>query len=111
MSESDHGALKVDAVALRDIKFSSERILEIRKNLKDMLDNLPVGFKQYRGGGLSVASLKFDKNFNIWSAHTGVHDELIALSIASGYMRFVAERGTWPLLPGGVPFVVIREDY
>lgn len=111
MTESDHGALKVDAVALRSVKFNSERILEIRKFLKDMLDDLPVGFKQYYGGGLSVSALRFNKDFNIWSAHTGIHDELIALSIACGYMRFLTDRHTWHLLPARIPFVVIREDH
>jgi hypothetical protein len=86
------------------LAFHPERLEEQRKNVIAMLDQLPDQFKE----GWSFLNLVTRKDGVMW---TGFHiqaEGLLCLGMALGYAAFMSERETWPLLPGGMPYVMIN---
>lgn len=57
------------------------------------------------GGGASFLALCVDREGNHWGEHTSMQ-ELCVLAIAAGIGKWCAPRSIWPILPGGMPYVV-----
>jgi hypothetical protein len=90
--------------------FDPERIEQHRKEIDELLDELPEGFHEKTGGGWSFLQACVDKNGNQW---TGMHltmDRLFQLGMAIGKVEYVFDnRDLWQILPGGMPYIVIKE--
>jgi hypothetical protein len=108
MSENGRRGVRVEAISIR-VTFDAVRLLEIRSNIKHALDQLPTGFTQSLGGGLSFTAMKFNRQFRIWSYNPRSQEELLALSMGLGLADFLVPRDVWHLLPGQTPFVVIKD--
>ena len=81
-----------------------------RKEIDELLNELPEGFHEKTGGGWSFLQACMDKNGNQW---TGMHltmDRLFQLGMAIGKVEYVFDnRDLWKILPGGMPYIVIKE--
>lgn len=82
-----------------------DRVNQHREEINDMLDQLPILFKQ----GWSFLMACNDKEGNQW---TGVHKHmeiLFVLGIAIGRVVPCFPRDLWSTLPGGMPYYLVKE--
>ena len=91
--------------------FHRERLEGHRDEIAKMLQGLPREFRaqEFGGeGGWSFLNACNDAQDVQW---TGLHqtmDVLICLGIGLGLAEWVLPRDMWPVLPGGMPYVVVR---
>ena len=81
---------------------------EKRNDIIAMIDQLPGKFKQTEGGGASFLEMCMDANREQWADHHVVMERLLLLGIAIDYMGFNAPKIMWKVLPGGMPYVFIK---
>ena len=80
-----------------------------RQEIHDMLSELPDIFKSSGGGGYSFLNACLDKNDNLW---TGLHqtaEQLVQLGIAIGEVEYITPRVMWDVLPGKVPYFIVKQ--
>lgn len=87
--------------------FHPGRIDQHRKEINDMLDQLPDSFSKSKGGGMSFLNMCVDKDDNQWGEHIHM-DHLVCLGIAIGRAEYLG-REMASMLPGGMPYVSIGE--
>lgn len=100
---------KVGEGFLGRFDFDPEKLKESEQTIISMLSDLPDDFKRSGGGGRSFLNMCVDKNGNQW---TGVHDivdMLVRLGNAIGRVSFLMPREMWPVLPGGMPYIVVED--
>lgn len=90
------------------VGFHPERLKENTQNILDMLDELPDDFKANVGGGMSFLSLGVTKEDVYWGEHQTM-DQLVCLGLAINKLEYCLPRELWSALPGGVPYIVIKE--
>jgi hypothetical protein len=86
------------------------RLAEHRAEIGQLLRELPGPFMQSQGGGWSFLNACMDRHGVQW---TGLHrtmDELFVLGIATGQADYLLPRELWQALPGGMPYIVVRDD-
>jgi len=109
-SEITTKALVVEGVNLK-VGFHPERIKQNRKNIISMLDCLSDNFKAEKGGGYSFLNMIDDKNGEQWTVIDGVHsevDKLVTLGLAIGKLSYLMPKEMWKILPGGMPYLVVK---
>lgn len=100
-------ALVVEGVYLK-VGYHPNRIQQNRENIISMLNCLPNSFKPEGGGGMSFLNMMEDKDGEQW---TGLHqemDKLVTLGLATQKLSFLMPREIWKVLPGGMPYVVVK---
>jgi len=100
-------ALVVEGVHLK-VGYHPNRIQQNRENIISMLNCLPDSFKPEGGGGMSFLNMMEDKDGEQW---TGLHqemDKLVTLGLATQKLGFLMPREMWKVLPGGMPYVVVK---
>jgi len=81
-----------------------------KKEIIDLLNELPDNFKEEVGGGWSFIQACVYKNGNHWGEHHSM-EELLCLGIAIGRVKCLMPKDMWSILPGGVPYYAIcKED-
>jgi hypothetical protein len=91
--------------------FHPERLEAHRSDVEDLLSELPVEFfdvAEGGGGGWSFLNACMDRNGTQW---TGLHrtmGHLFALGEALGVVTCQLPRELWAVLPGGMPYYVIK---
>lgn len=95
---------------MRKMAFHPERVEKYRTEIKEMISELnPTFFEGKSGGGWSFLNLAFDKNDRQWGEQPDC-DDLICISSALGLCEFPLPRETWKFLPGGMPYVVFKNE-
>jgi len=87
--------------------FNKSQIEKYEPDIYDMLKQLPDGFQNHSGGGMSFLNACNDKNGVQW---TGFHQKmelLFVLGIAIKKAQLLLPRNMWNVLPGGMPYVVV----
>lgn len=87
--------------------FHPDRIEEKRPVIVEMIERLHPDFRESGGGGASFLQMCVDKDGVQWGEHSTC-SELIALASALKLASFPMPRGLWPMLPGGVPYVIFK---
>lgn len=90
-------------------KFNPERLESHKEDIKSMLSQLPDEFMEKTGGGWSFLNACMTKDGTQWGEHTTI-DKLICLGLAIGKIEFCMDRMYWELLPGGVPYFMVKEN-
>lgn len=96
---------------MHSFAFAARKIEEHHEQIHQMLLELPREF--YEGadtGGWSFLNLCLTKDGHQW---TGAHAEmeaLMVLGLAAGWLDMPLSKNHWMLLPGGVPYVVVRNE-
>lgn len=91
-----------------NVGFHPTRLESYRQEIADMLAELPDEFKASAGGGHSFLNACMDRHGNQW---TGLHrnmEHLVQLGIATGQVEYCMPRTFWSILPGGMPYFVIK---
>ena len=99
--------VKVEGV-MSSAGFNPERLKDHEAEIIEMLHELPTQFREKEGGGWSFLQACEDRHGNQW---TGLHQrmsELFMLGMGIGKVECQLPREMWKILPGGVPYYVIK---
>ncbi len=106
--EDTTGYIPAKAV-MTNVGFNPIRLKENEKNIIELLSDLPNDFKTSGGGGTSFLNACMDKYGNQWGEHQNI-DQLVCLGIASGLVSFPMPREMWSALPGGMPYIQVKDN-
>lgn len=101
------GTCDIDGV-LHWYTYNKKKLEENRKNITDMLSQLPENFYKNSGGGWSFLNMCMRADDVQW---TGLHltvEHLVCLGIAVGKVKFLLPKAMWKILPGEMPYIVIE---
>jgi hypothetical protein len=103
--------LSKDAVVVEGVinkfVFDPKQLEKHKERITELLGELPVQFRRDSGGGWSFLNACMTKDNKQW---TGLHlrmEQLFALGMAIGKVKFQFPRSMWKILPGGMPYVVL----
>lgn len=88
--------------------FHPERLESHREEVKSMLEQLHDNFRASKGGGWSFLNMCERADGVHWGKHRSCA-LLIALGDALKLTSFPMPRELWPVLPGGVPYVIYND--
>jgi len=101
---------KVDAEGiLYNYTLHLERLEKHKTKISEMLKCLPEVFNKGKGGGTSFLEACMTKDGNQWGEHSDM-EKLFTLGIAVGLVEMLLPRQLWPILPGGMPYLVIIDE-
>lgn len=110
--EIENGKVPDDAVivegVIHTLGLHPGRLQVHADEIRLWLSLLPHQFRKNSGGGWSFLNACDQQDGTQW---TGLHqrmDQLFSLGIGLGLAKFLAPRSMWPMLPGGMPYVVIE---
>lgn len=85
--------------------FNSIKVSEYEKEINLMLDDTNITFKN----GWSFLNLCFDKDNNQWTGSHKAMEQLMCLGMAIKRVYYcMNDREFWKILPGGMPYIVIK---
>lgn len=91
-------------------RFHPERLQAHRQTIHNMLAELPEKFKQSNGvGGDSFLNTYKDKDGNNWASLHLTQGMLVQLGLAIGEIEYPMPRDVWPVLPGGLPYIMVKQ--
>jgi len=90
------------------IGFDPEKLKKNNSKIKEMLNELSDDFHKNKGGGMSFLNMCDDRNGNQWTGSQRNMDELVALGLATDNLSYLLPRDMWQILPGGMPYLVIK---
>ena len=94
-----------------EVAFNREKIAEHEQDIMQMLMQLPKEFHRPGGGGWTFLNMCIDKNGNQWTDYHRTQDKLVCLGRAIGAVEFVMPRDLWKVFSGGMPYIVINDNY
>lgn len=94
---------------IQDFQFNRQKLNSRRNDIESMIDQLPDVFKQSVGGGWSFLNIVDNKDGEQWTDLHQTAEQLLALGTAINKMGFNAPKTLWPSLPGGMPYVYIKD--
>jgi len=93
-----------------NVGFKPDMVEKHRQVIHEMLGELPDQFKSSTGaGGWSFLNACMDKHGNQWTGMHTTMERLIQLGIAIGEVEYCLPRAVWNVLPGGVPYFVVKQ--
>ncbi len=112
---TDHADLPEGAIVaegvIRPFAFHGGRLESHRDEVTKMLQGLPIEFRDAEhggGGGWSFLNACNDANDVQWTSFHQTMDELFVLGIGLGLAAWLMPRDMWKVLPGGMPYVVVK---
>ncbi len=81
-----------------------QRLEEKRELVTALLAELPAEFKE----GWSFLNLCNTKDGEQWTGMHRVCEQLVVMAIGLGLMEYCMSREMWAILPGGVPYLMIK---
>ncbi len=92
-------AIMVDG-PMTPVGFNREKIEKHKETIQEFLKNLDDSFLD----GMSFMKLPFTKDGEQWGDHQNA-EQLLLLGMAIGELEYTSQKETWPLLPGGMPYI------
>ncbi len=89
--------------------FFPERIDAKKEEIKEMLLQLPNEFMQSGGGGWTFLNACVTKEGEQWTDFHEIMEQLFAMGNALDLCEYQLPRKMWPMMPGGVPYVVVKD--
>jgi hypothetical protein len=105
--EDTSKAVKVEGV-IHTFGLHPERVARYKEEIIKMLSQLPDPFRQSAGGGWSFLNACNDRHGNQWIGLHQTMEQLFVLGIAIGRVESCMPRDMWDILPGGMPYYVIK---
>lgn len=108
-----YGEQLLSAVVVRGVMttilYLPERIEARAGDISSMLDQLPKTFRESTGGmGDSFSNARFNEDGEQWGEHLDV-DHLLCLGMGAGIVQLLTpDRDDWSILPGGLPYFVVK---
>ena len=101
--EDTSNYVKVEGIT-NNFGLHPQRLEEQRELVTAMLAELPVEFKE----GYTFLKFCTNKNGELWTGEHRVCEELIVMAIGLGLMSYCFPRKMWAILPGGVPYIIVK---
>lgn len=105
------GAVMVEGI-IHAVGFHPERLESHREEVKAMLLELPLPFRMSegeKGGGWSFLNACNNKDDEQWTGFHAIMEQLFVLGIGLGLCEFQLPREVWSVLPGGMPYIGIKD--
>ena len=93
------------------VGFHPERVDGYKDEIAEMLAELPDGFQESGGSGMSFLNACDDKHGNQWTGMHRVMEQLFQLGLAVGKVTCQLPHEVWSALPGGMPYYVVNTDF
>lgn len=103
------GTVVVEGIVSK-VGFHPDRLEEKRAKVTEWLKVLPHTFRKNGGGGWSFLNACNQENGVQW---TGLHqrmEQLFCLGIGLDLVEYQMPREMWGILPGGMPYLVIKVE-
>ena len=81
-----------------------QRLEEQRELVTALLAELPAEFKE----GNTFLNLFTTKNGELWTGEHTVCEQLTVMAVGLDLMTYCFQREMWAVLPGGVPYVIVK---
>ncbi len=101
-------SVKVQGI-IRHFSFSKVKLAEHADEIFALLLELPDDFMSSKGGGTSFLLACHDKHGNHWGEHPDM-EALFCLGIAIDKVSFPMFRELWKLMPGGMPYLFVKDS-
>ena len=88
--------------------FHPERLNSHSPSIRALLEELPETFRENTGGGWSFLQACQTREGDQWGEHRNV-EQLVTLGLATGDVEYLVPREMWGALPGGVPYLVVKD--
>ncbi len=92
---------------VHNVGFHPGRLKNHQEEIEKMLAELPDGFNETLGGGMSFLSANVDKQGKEWTSLHLRMEQLFQLGIGIGKVECLLSREYWYVLPGRMPYYVI----
>lgn len=111
VSEANADGSNVEAVEglIHNVGFNREKISLHKAEIIEILNQLPVPFKESGGGGWSFLNMCNENDGTQWTGLQQRMEQLYMLGIAIKYVKCLVPREMWEDFPGGVPYLVILD--
>ena len=96
-------AISVEGI-VHTYMFNPERLEKMRASILEVVAMLPERFNQ----GYTFLDLCKTKDDELWTDNQFVSEQLVVMSIGLGLMEYCFSRDVWKMLPGGVPYIIVR---
>jgi hypothetical protein len=104
---ADHGT-EVEGI-VSSATFDAARIADHAELIATLLYELPEQFRASGGGGWSFLNACDDRHGNQWTGLYITMERLFMLGIAAGLVECQLPRDMWKVLPGGMPYYVVKD--
>lgn len=84
--------------------FHPQRLEEQRELVTALLAELPTEFKE----GYTFLNFCMNKNGELWTGQHRICEQLIVMAIGLDLMSYCFPREMWFILPGEVPYVIVK---
>jgi len=101
--EDTSNYVKVEGI-MKNFGLHPQRLEEQRELVTAMLAELPVEFKD----GWTFLNICANKNGELWTGEHSVCEQLIVMAIGLNLMDYCFPREMWAILPGGVPYLIVK---
>lgn len=101
--EDTSNYVKVEGI-MNNFQLHPQRLEEQRELVTTMLAELPVKFKE----GYTFLNICTNKNCELWTGDQRVCEQLIVMAIGLDLMSYCFPREMWAILPGGVPYLIVK---
>lgn len=101
--ENTTDRIEVEGITRR-FGFHPQRLEEHRELLVDLLEQLPTVFRQ----GYTFLNICMTKDGTQWTGEQSICELLVCMSIGLKLMEYCMPRELWFILPGGVPYVIVK---
>lgn len=95
--------VKVEGIT-RNFGFHPQRLEEQRELVTSLLAELPAEFKE----GYTFLNFCMNKDGRLWTGEHSVCEQLIVMAIGLDLMSYCMPRKMWAILPGGVPYIIVK---
>ena len=92
-----------------NIGFNKDRLKKNDENITSMLKQLPIGFYKNSGGGMTFLDACNNAEGNQWTGSHEIMEQLFCLGLASEKAYYLLSRKMWCSLPGGMPYIVVKD--
>lgn len=108
VSTEEIDVIDIDGIAHK-FRFNKTKLNEKNKDIIDMLHQLPEQFMHDQGGGWSFLMACNNRNGERWTGLHLVMEQLFMLGMGCGVVEYLTPREMWQILPGGAPYLIIKE--
>lgn len=101
--EDTSNCINVEGI-MNNFGLHPQRLEEQRELVTAILAELPVEFKK----GYTFLNICSNKNGEPWTGDHTVCEQLIVMAIGLDLMSYCFPRKMWAILPGGVPYIIVK---
>ena len=101
--EDTSNYVKVEGI-MNNFGLHPQRLEERRELVIALLAELPAEFKE----GYTFLNICTNKNGELWTGDHRVCEQLIVMAIGLNLMSYCFPREMWAILPGGVPYLIVK---